>query len=232
MSSKTAESDFQKFFPEATHKSKVLSFRTSPTSIWYEVDPGQVQQEYSLPDRFFLVSNQFWQHKNHLLLFKALKLLQEKSIHPIVVCTGHIYDGRQPDYSDTILQTIHKLGIAQQVYLLGIIPRLAQVQLMRRSLAVIQPSLFEGWSTIVEDARCLGKPVILSNIPVHIEQHPPSGLFFERNSPESLAPLLADCWEHLLPGPDLKQEVIARTNSLNEVQAFGYRFLEIAKDGV
>ncbi len=231
LSSKTAESDFQKFFPEVTHKSKVLSFKTSPPSAWYEADPQQIQHKYSLPERFFLVSNQFWQHKNHLVVFKALKLLQEKSIYPIVVCTGHIYDYRRPDYSDTILQTLHRLDIAHQIYLLGLIPRLDQVQLMRRSLAVIQPSLFEGWSTVVEDARCLGKSMILSDLPVNLEQNPPNSIFFDRNSPESLAPLLEDWWEHLSPGPNLEQEAIAKANNLSQVQEFGYRFLEIAKGG-
>ena len=230
LSSKTAKSDLQQFFPEAVHKSKVLSFKASPDHKWYEANPLQTQQEYSLPDRFFLVSNQFWQHKNHLVLFKALKLLSEKSIHPLIICTGYIYDFRQPDYSDTILQTIHKFGIAQQIYLLGLIPRFDQIQLMRRSLAVIQPSLFEGWSTVVEDARTLGKKIILSDISVHLEQNPPNSIFFECNSPESLVSLLADWWEHLSPGPDLEQEDIARTNSNSEVQAFGYRFLEISKE--
>lgn len=229
LSSKAAESDFQKFFPEASHKTQVLSFKTSPVSEWYEGDPHQTQQKYSLPDRFFLVSNQFWQHKNHLLVFQALKLLQEKSIYPIIVCTGHIHDSRQPSYSDTVLQTIHQLGVAQQVHLLGLIPKLDQVQLMRRSLALIQPSLFEGWSTLVEDARCFGKRMLLSDLPVNLEQNPPNSLFFERHSPEHLASLMVDWWEHLLPGADLEQEAIARTNSLSAVEAFGQRFLEVAR---
>lgn len=229
LSSKDAESDFQKFFPEASHKTKVLSFKTSPSSIWYEGNPQHIQEKYYLPKRFFLISNQFWQHKNHLIVFKALKLLKEKSIYPVIVCTGHIHDHRQPDYSDTILQTIHKSGISQQIYLLGLIPKFDQVQLMRRSLAVIQPSLFEGWSTLVEDARCLGKRIILSDLPVNIEQNPPNCIFFERNSPDALASLLADWWENLSSGADLEQEAIAKTNSKREVKAFGYRFLEIAK---
>jgi len=227
VSSKSSESDFQKFFPESAHKTKVLSFRTCPSSTWYEANPLQTQRDYFLPDRFFLVSNQFWQHKNHLVVFEALRLLRMRSIYPVVVCTGHIHDYRQADYSDKILQTIHKFGIAQQIYLCGLIPRHDQIQLMRRSLAVIQPSLFEGWSTVVEDARCLGKMVILSDLPVHFEQSPPNSAFFERQSPANLASLLEDCWERLSPGPNLEQEALARTRNLNEVQAFGYCFLEI-----
>ncbi|MFM8004242.1 MAG: glycosyltransferase, partial [Dolichospermum sp.] len=119
------------------------------------------------------------------------------SIYPVIVCTGHIYDHRKPDYIDIILQAIHTYGLANQVYLLGLIPRIDQIQLMRHSLAVIQPSLFEGWSTVVEDARCLGKKMILSDFPVHLEQDPPGSVFFERNSPQELANLIGEWWEKL-----------------------------------
>ena len=71
--------------------------------------------------------------------------------------------------------------------------------------------------------------MILSDIFVHLEQNPPNSLLFERNSPESLGSFLADWWENLSPGLALEQEAVSRTNSNSEVQAFGYRFLEIAK---
>jgi glycosyltransferase involved in cell wall biosynthesis len=229
LSSKTAAEDFQKFFPESAQKAAVLSFKTSPSAAWYEGDPQQVQENYNLVDRFFLVSNQFWQHKNHLIIFDALKQLKSRGITPTVVCTGHIYDYRKPDYSDTLLRSIHQSGLAQQVHLLGLIPKLDQVQLMRRSLAVIQPSLFEGWSTLVEDARSLGKAMILSDLPVNLEQDPPHSTFFDRTSAADLAQKLEAFWVEKSPGPDLIAEQQARQNSDAEVQAYGYRFLEIAK---
>jgi glycosyltransferase involved in cell wall biosynthesis len=228
-SSQSAASDFRKFYPEAISKPEVLSFRVHPDPSWYEGDPIKVQTEYSLPDRFFLISNQFWTHKNHLVVFQALKLLQKHAIFPVVVCTGSLYDYRQPDYSNTILQTIHKLGVARQVQLLGLTPRTDQIQLMRRSLAVIQPSMFEGWNTVVEEARCLGKPIILSDIPVHREQNPQGSTFFTPNSPETLEGILGEWWDRLAPGPELEQESVARAKALEEVSAFGYRFLEISR---
>jgi glycosyltransferase involved in cell wall biosynthesis len=229
LSSKTAAEDFQKFFPESAQKAEVLSFKTSPSPTWYEGDPKAVQESYNLNDRFFLVSNQFWQHKNHLIIFEALKQLKTRGITPTVVCTGHIYDYRKPDYSDTLLKSIHQSSLAQQVHLLGLIPKLDQVQLMRRSLAIIQPSLFEGWSTLVEDARSLGKAMILSDLPVNLEQDPPHSVFFDRTSAADLAQKLEAFWLEKSPGPDPITEQQARNNSDAEVQAYGYRFLEIAK---
>ncbi|MDB9521186.1 glycosyltransferase [Dolichospermum circinale CS-1225] len=229
LSSKTSAADFQKFYPDSQCATEVLHFRTSLPDLWFKLDPIETQRKYFLPDRFFLISNQFWQHKNHLIVLEALKILQGNSIYPQVVCTGHVYDHRQPNYSDKILTTIHTYGLANQVYLLGLIPRSDQIQLMRRSLAVIQPSLFEGWSTVIEDARCLGKKMIISDFPVHLEQNPPGSVFFNRNSPEQLAELIGEWWRQLSSGPDVDQENLARIKNIEEVQAFGYRFLEIVR---
>lgn len=228
-SSQTVAADFQKFYPQAAHKVQILSFKTSSLPQWYQRNPVTTAAEYNLSDRFFLVSNQFWQHKNHLLIFEALKILKEKSIYPIVVCTGLLSDYRQIEYADTITQTIKNFGIQKQVHILGLIPKIDQMQLMRRCLAVIQPSLFEGWSTVVEDARVFGKSIILSDIPVHLEQNPPNSIFFERHSSENLAAALADCWQKLTPGPNLQQENESKITNLVETQAFGNKFIEIAK---
>jgi glycosyltransferase involved in cell wall biosynthesis len=232
LSSQTAAADFKKFFPDGTNKVRVLSFKTVPSQTWYEGNSLEIQHTYNLPDHFFLVSNQFWQHKNHTMVFEALKLLKHRGVKPIVVCTGHIYDYRKPEYSDYILGKIHQDGLANQVFLLGLIPKLNQIQLMRQSLAVIQPSLFEGWSTLVEDARLLGKPMILSDLAVNQEQNPPYSLFFDRNSPESLAKCIEDLWIKKEPGPNPEAEDRALKDSQAAVQAYGHSFLKIAQGGV
>jgi glycosyltransferase involved in cell wall biosynthesis len=230
LSSRTAAADFQKFFPDSKCQTEVLQFRTSLPASWYTLDAVAVQQKYHLPERFFLISNQFWQHKNHLVVLEALKILQSSSIYPVVVCTGHIYDYRKPDYIDIVLQNLSTYGLANQVYLLGLIPRIDQIQLMRHSIAVIQPSLFEGWSTVVEDARCLGKKMILSDFPVHIEQNPQGSEFFERHSPQQLADLIAEWWQKLHTGVNLEEESLAYKKNQEDVKKFGYRFLEIARN--
>ncbi len=38
---------------------------------------------------------------------------------------------------------------------LGFIDRGEQLQLMKNSIAIVQPSLFEGWSTVVEDTKAM-----------------------------------------------------------------------------
>ncbi|MBD2260790.1 glycosyltransferase [Pseudanabaena sp. FACHB-2040] len=229
LSSKAAESDFKKFFPTSQTRTEVLQFRTSPASSWFSAHPEEIQKKYCLPERFFLFSGQFWQHKNHLVVLEALQELRSQGIQPTVVCTGHIYDDRKPEYLDLILQKIHTYGLSQQFLVLGLISRSDQIQLMRRSIAVLQPSLFEGWSTVVEDARCLGKPMILSDFPVHVEQNPLGCVFFGRSNFMELANILAKGWQTLSSGPNLEQEQLARAQNKKDIRFFGHRFLEIAR---
>ena len=57
---------------------------------------------------------------------------------------------------------------------------------MQESIAIIQPSLFEGWSTVVEDAKAIDKLVIVSDILLHREQIELNCLFFDPHSASSL----------------------------------------------
>ena len=114
--------------------------------------------------------------------------------------------------------------------ILGLIERAEQIQLLRRCVAVVQPSLFEGWSTIVEDARVFGKRILMSDIAVHKEQSPPNGLYFEQASRRSLADRLDEVWKTGIPGPDLEKETEARTKAIDNAHAYVRSFLSLARN--
>ncbi len=105
---------------------------------------------------------------------------------------------------------------------MGVIPRDEQLLLMKHSQAVIQPSLFEGWSTVIEDAISLQVPVIASSLPVNIEQLGPDGSYFEPEDYEALAGLLEN-FPGREPGKMLYQEYSER------VSAAARTFLSIFK---
>lgn len=226
LSSQSAARDLARFHPEHASKAAVLSFATFPAADWYA--PYAADDLKWLPERFFLVSNQFWRHKNHLVLLEALKLLAARGVRPVVICTGQLHDFRDPDYAGLILRTIHATGLTAQVLLVGLVPRRMQIEMMRRCLAVVQPSLFEGWSTVVEDARVLGRPCLLSDLDVHQEQNPPGARFFTRDSPAELAEALDAAWRELPPGPDPEAEQIARNRADERIVEVGRTFLQIA----
>jgi glycosyltransferase involved in cell wall biosynthesis len=229
VSSESAKSDLFKFFPDSLNKQvQVLSFAAFPLASWYIDNPEEITEKYDLPAKYFLVSNQFWQHKNHDVVFRAMKILRDRDIQINIVFTGKLDDFRDPQYIQNIYKIIDEFQLAPQVHLLGLIPKIDQVQLIRTCLAMIQPSLFEGWSTVVEDARCFGKRIALSDLPVHLEQNPPAALFFARSDPAQLAEILEQWWHQLEPGVNLPGEAIARANNYLRIQSFADQFLTIA----
>jgi glycosyltransferase involved in cell wall biosynthesis len=224
LSSESAAGDFREFYPAHSTKARVFTFATPPLVL----RDADLATE-AAPPRFLLVCNQFWKHKNHGVILDALRILRARGVRPIVLCTGQLVDHRDPEYAGTIRAALEKDGLGEQVKLLGLIPRGQQVGLMRRALAIVQPSLFEGWSTIVEDARALGRPCLLSGIAVHREQNPPGARFFDPHSPEALADLIAEAWASWPAGPDRDAENAAHAAAITRLTEVGSRFLALAE---
>jgi glycosyltransferase involved in cell wall biosynthesis len=170
--------------PKAT--TYILHFATVPMPSWFN-DPAPVIEKYQISTPYFIVCNQFWVHKDHRTLFQGTAKLKQQGVKINLVCTGPTNDPRQPDHFASLQAEIKSLGIESQVKILGTIPRTDQISLMRASAAVLQPSQFEGWSTVIEDARALGKVVIASDFPVHLEQNVPGSSFFRMGDPDAFA---------------------------------------------
>jgi glycosyltransferase involved in cell wall biosynthesis len=165
-------------------------------------------------------------------VIEALAILKQRNINPVIACTGEVYDHRYPEYSKEILDLIRQKKLESQFITLGLISRLDQIQLMRRSLAVIQPSLFEGWSTVVEDARSLGKVIILSNISVHLEQNPPNAIFFASDRVEDLVEKIEESWHDLEPGANIILETQAKELNYYQCQTYAQDFLKIVENSI
>ena len=191
VSSASALTDLNGFAPSGTQIRGVLNFVSNPISLLGLPSFEEIQNLYAIQDRYFYLPNQFWENKNHKLVIKALAILSASARDGVqVVCTGKPFDGRQPHFFDQLMQDVTVLGLAHHFRVLGIVPLAHAQALMLNSLAVINPSRFEGWSTSVEEAKTMGKPILLSKIDVHVEQNPPLGLFFDPENASQLANLL------------------------------------------
>jgi len=230
LSSRDAMADFTRLFPSRTSKARLLHFVVNVPESIYDKHPLDTLRTYALPQRFFYLPNQLWRHKNHLVVFEALHILQSRNIYPIVVCTGNAADYRNPDYHREVMDKIQKWGLSQQVIFLGLTPREHVFQLVRQSIAVINPSLFEGWSTIVEEVKSIGKQVLLSDIPVHREQSPPESVYFSPKDSNDLADKMAAAWSDYADGPDLRLESCARSSISERVAAFTNQFVSMVRE--
>lgn len=229
VSSNDVLKDLKGFSPAAAAKAHVVSFVAQIPANVYETRPSGICQKYGLPERFFFLPNQFWRHKNHAVVIQALQILAKRSSDITVVCTGSTYDSRNPKFFSSILTDVAMAGVHNQFRILGMVPRPDVFPLQRQALAILQPSLFEGWSTSIEEAKSLGKRVVVSNLAVHREQNP-VGDFFDPHDPLSLANCLETVAKSAAPGPDLQLEAKARDEFPVRVKRFAQQFMDVVRE--
>ncbi len=222
VSSNTALGHFKSIFPQHTVKVSVLPFAVAHPP-YQDINIKLLLEKYQLPARYFICPNQFWKHKNQLAVLKAVRELKAKGIEITVAFTGNTNDYRNPHYFTEMKAFVEDNNIGNNVKFLGFIDRRDQLQLMNNAIAIIQPSLFEGWSTVVEDAKLMNKFLLVSDIEIHREQLVNSSAhFFDPHNVNQLAQLLQQFSEHQTPHP------LFENNTYHEsVEKFGRTFLQI-----
>jgi glycosyltransferase involved in cell wall biosynthesis len=227
-SSRAALADFQLHYPGGTAATHVMPFRISLDPAWLISDPWETVRKFHLPRRYALVCNQFWQHKNHPRLLEAVALAVRQSADFCIVLTGRLNDYRRPTFADEVVASIQTLGIHSHVRVLGMIAKHDQVQLLRSAQMMVQPSLFEGWNTGVEEGRALGKRMLMSNIDVHVEQNPPDGRLFDARSADDMARVLVEEWNRPVQEWSFEKEQKAVIEYQRLVVEYGRSVLRLA----
>jgi glycosyltransferase involved in cell wall biosynthesis len=150
---------------------------THPT--YADVAIETLKQKFNIQENYFYSPNQFWAHKNHKVVVEAIELIKKEFENILVVFSGKESDYRNATFVDDLKKLVKDKGLEKNILFLGFIDRKEQLCLMKNALAIIQPSLFEGWSTVVEDAKAMNQFVIASDLRVHREQLKQNALFFE-----------------------------------------------------
>ncbi len=231
LSSKSAFNDFKSSFP--THRCKVrvipfVSYIENEVMTITDQITDNVKQKYKLPQKFIFLPNQFWQHKNHELAFKAIDYLVNHLHNNVcLVCTGNTNDYRNVNYYNSLISYISDNNITDNIRILGFIPRIDQLAIMKLSTIVIQPSLFEGWGTVVEDCKVLDKYIIMSDLDVHYEQASSKSYIFKRDDHVDLAVKI----QELLALSDKESQISNVDKGIsyiyNQAKEYAYQFYNI-----
>lgn len=230
VSSQDARQDCENFYPQSRGKISVLPFAVRIPVDTSQESPSHICNKYDLPSKYILLPNQFWKHKNHIAAIDALHILKCRGENITIAATGNINDYRNPEHSMNIMNLIRKYKLENNFRLLGSIPFNDIYSLMRGSVAVLNPSLFEGWSTTVEEAKSIGVPLILSDLRVHREQAPEACLYFDPKSPEKLAVALSTAYK--IWGAGTNQDLEKRARNLIPIWRtnFGRSFVDIVTE--
>ena len=145
--------------------------------------------------------------------------------------TGEEEDGRNPRHFQNLINLIKKNDLEDTFIFLGLVPYSDVNSLMLHSIAVINPSYFEGWSTTVEESKSLGVHLILSDLPVHREQAEDLAEFFPPNKPSHLALLLASNFDRALKeNPATNINVFSEDDINNKLNLYGHQYQRIVLD--
>ncbi len=133
-----------------------------------EIEKNRIKELYNLPDKFFLTVGSIIERKNLLTIVKALQQLKNEISIPLVVI------GNGGGYKETVKDYIAKNNLQNNVIFLSdneLINNLSSYKnstdfpaIYQLALAMIYPSIFEGFGLPVLEALCSKLPVITSNV--------------------------------------------------------------------
>ncbi len=184
------------------------------TDISFE-NAKQTAAKFSLPEKFLFYPAQFWPHKNHLNLLKAVKLLKDKNeIVPLVLSGSK--RGLWGAY-DKVMEYISRNNLENQVYLPGYVDNDEMGALYRLAEGFIMPTYF-GWTNIpLVEAWQMNCPAIYSNVRGCKEQAGDAALLINPDDPEDIAKQISLLWHN----PAIRERLVE--NGRKRLQAWTKR---------
>lgn len=152
---------------------------------------------------YLLFPANLWPHKNHELLFTAFAMACAQGLPPQLqlVCTGEGGERREQ-----LQQLCRGLQIAERVLLPGYVEATTLEALYAHSLAVVFPSLYEGFGMPVIEAMARRIPVCCSNSTALAEVAGDGALLIDPRHPGQLASAM----RQLASDGELRQQLIER----------------------
>jgi glycosyltransferase involved in cell wall biosynthesis len=234
VNSRDAAADLDSFFPEGGAKIFALPFapllRSDNICNIISRTP-LVKHKYATGDKYLMISNQFWIHKDHSTAFKAFALAVEDNALAgfTLVCTGAQDDYRFPDYFTEVQNLITSLHIKDRIIFTGYIDKLDQLALLNGATILLQPTLFEGGpgGGAAYDSVALGIPSLLSNIQVNLEIDDPTVTFFNARDVQSLSSAISSCIRTEVHRPSVNELI---EKSSHNAKTLGRSVCAVAKE--
>jgi glycosyltransferase involved in cell wall biosynthesis len=161
--------------------------------------PSAIREKYRLPERYLLYAAASLPHKNHARLFAALQYAKKQIPELKLLLIGARDKGE-----DTLAKEIRRLGLEEDVILLGWIPFEDVPAIYQGCEAFVFPTLHEGFGLPVIEAMACGVPVICSRIEPLIEVAGDAALFVDPLDSEGMAKTIVS----LLNDPMARTELV------------------------
>lgn len=175
------------------------------------------------PRKYIFYPAQFWKHKNHLNLLKAISLLKNsiKDIHLILV-------GSEKNNCKEIKRYIIENDLQNEVTIFGFVSDANIIYLYKHAVAMVMPSYFGPTNIPPLEAMVLGCPVAVSNKYAMPEQVGKAGLLFNPDSPEEIAECIKKLWTDEKLRDEMKVLGYQRVKRWTEKE-FAERLIQVLK---
>ena len=173
----------------APEKIYVLPF-IPPKYIYAKHTPNGLKKRYALPSKFIFYPAQFWEHKNHSGLLKAVALLKDVIPDLHLVLVGLKKEGYQG-----VCDLAERLRLTRNIQFIGYVPDIDMPEFYRRARAMIMPTFFGPTNIPPLEAIALGCPVAVSDIYGAREQMREAALYFNPSSHQEIAAAIKQLWE-------------------------------------
>lgn len=196
-----------------------------PQNIINNIDSTYcIDHKYKLPLKYIFYPAQFWPHKNHIRLIKAVEILREELTDIQLVLTG----SKKYEY-EKVARLVKDLNLEGVVHFLGFVPERDLAVIYRRATALVLPTFFGPTNIPPLEAFALGCPVAVSNVYGMSEQVGDAGLLFDPKNVADIAEVIKRLWLQ----DDLRQWLIQK--GFNKAKNwctpnFNNRFVEIVED--
>jgi len=166
LSSQSQKRVYNKFYKHIfNNKVFVYKFRVFDKVLSND-SPTRIEE---LKDKkYVLFPASFWAHKNHQIIIDLIKRVGTQEYY--FVFTGGGLDYRNQEFSSSINDQITELANNGGVYLYSNLASSDLDYLVNNAEILANPSFYEGWSTIVEEAKLAGIKLLVSDIDTHREQ--------------------------------------------------------------
>jgi glycosyltransferase involved in cell wall biosynthesis len=161
----------------------------APKYIHHYVPRPDFEKRYTLPARFIFYPAQFWMHKNHLRLVRAVHEVKKEFPDIALVLVG----SKNNAFAE-VERTVAELGLQKQVFFMGYVPDEDMPEFYKRARALVMPTFFGPTNIPPLEAFQLGCPVAISGIYGMPEQAGDAALLFDPKSVPEMAAAIGRLW--------------------------------------
>ena len=165
-------------------------------------DVDSILQRLGLGENeFLLYPANFWPHKNHRMLLTAFAIYRVRNPESNLrlVCTGALENEKK-----VFQEAVYRMGQKDRVILPGFLNEEEFAAIFASCLALVFPSLYEGFGMPVLEAMALEKPVICSNVASLLEVAGDAAFYVDPRKPRQIVNAI----ERIATDKDLRERLI------------------------